>query len=143
MKDKNGFTLIELLAVIAILGLLVTIAGFSVTSILKKSKKDVNDVQASRMVDAAKLMVMENPDLFDTTSCMYPHPTGIDCIIDMYGASDGCKCMVTKDGFNGYLDKTENITGCVFVYYNPFDDDFTYEYRTGKGDGKECANKDS
>ena len=131
MKDKNGFTLIELLAVIAILGLLVTIAGFSVTSILKKSKSDINDVQASRMIDAAKLIVMDKPDIFTGEDLSYVN--GIDCVEGTY-----VKCMITKNGFKGYLDKTDNITGCVIVYYHS-DDDFSYEYKTGES-GEECVN---
>ena len=139
MKEKNGFTLIELLAVIAILGLLVTIAGFSVTSILKKSKKDVNDIQASKMIDAAKLMVMDKPDVF----------TGYDPSISISGVdcsdrSQMYKCVIDKDGFKGYLDKTDNITGCVIVEYqyplNGLEEGFTYSYGSNELD---CDNSNS
>ena len=138
MKKKNGFTLIELLAVIAILGLLVTIAGFSVTSILKKSKTDINDIQKSRMLDAAKLIVMDRPDIFVTEEINCDSVTdfgGIECI----DRTTMCQCIITKDGFSGYLDKTDNITGCVFVKTYHSDGSTIYKYQSGDV-GEECVN---
>ena len=131
--NKKGFTLIELLAVIAILGLLIVIAGLSVTSILKKSKTDVNDVQGNKLIDIAKLIVMDKPDIF---SCKYldivgyPAPTGIECKL---GTGNSCDCVINNDGFNGYADK--KINGCVFVNgctNDSCDKETTYKYESNE-----------
>ena len=135
MKNKKGFTLIELLAVIAILGILIVIAGLSVTSILKKSKTDVIDVQGNKLIDIAKLIVMENPDVF---SCKYldisgyPAPTGIECKL---GTGNSCDCVINDNGFNGYADT--KVNGCVFVSGCTNDScgketTYKYEYDAGK-----------
>ena len=57
---KKGFTLIELLAVIVILSLVALIVGTGVTNIIKKSKKDLSDIeensaQRKLIIDAAKI----------------------------------------------------------------------------------------
>ena len=60
MRNKKGFTLIELLAVIAILGIVLGIATFAVTSVLNKSKTEVAEVDEGMIKKAAELYVNEN-----------------------------------------------------------------------------------
>lgn len=50
---KRGFTLIELLAVIAILGVIVSLVFPMVSSILDKTNNTVNDIQLKKILDAA------------------------------------------------------------------------------------------
>ena len=60
MRNKKGFTLIELLAVIAILGIVLGIAAFTVTNVLNRSKTDVAEVDKGMIRKAAELYVNEN-----------------------------------------------------------------------------------
>lgn len=70
--NKRGFTLIELLATLVILSALVLIASVSVTSIVKKSKKDLYDSQLVLIESAAKIWGASNLDkLPENNSCSY------------------------------------------------------------------------
>ena len=60
MRNKKGFTLIELLAVIAILGIVLGIAAFTVTNVLNRSKTDVAEVDEGMIKKAAELYANEN-----------------------------------------------------------------------------------
>ena len=60
MKNKKGFTLIELLAVIAILGIIITISVVSVSGIINKSTDSGYETIENQMVEAAKKYVAEN-----------------------------------------------------------------------------------
>lgn len=51
MKKQNGFTLIELLVVVIIIGILVTIAGFS---FMYAKRETVNNLQKPRLMDYAR-----------------------------------------------------------------------------------------
>ena len=53
MKNKKGFTLIELLGVIVILAILLTMATFSYSSYLKRSKEKAIDIAINSIEDAA------------------------------------------------------------------------------------------
>lgn len=56
----RGFTLVELLVSIVILGLLSTIAYFSVSSSIEDSKQKANKIQEESIISAAKLWAMQN-----------------------------------------------------------------------------------
>lgn len=60
MKRRNGFTLVELLAVIAVLGLLATIAVPSIIGPLQNSKQDLYEVQIENIEEAARGWAAEN-----------------------------------------------------------------------------------
>lgn len=52
MKKQNGFTLVELLAVIAILGIILTISVVSVNGVMKNSKKKSYDIIIDQVYEA-------------------------------------------------------------------------------------------
>ena len=60
MKNKDGFTLVELLAVIAILGVIITISVVAVSGTINRSTNNGYKVIEDQMVGAAKQYVAEN-----------------------------------------------------------------------------------
>lgn len=55
LKDKRGLTLIELLGVIVIIGIIATIAFFSITRIIEGTQKDAFITNVNNFIEAAKL----------------------------------------------------------------------------------------
>lgn len=62
--NKNGFTLVELLAVIAILAIISTIAGFSYTKVMKDNKIKQCEQKILYIEKQAIKYASENPDVF-------------------------------------------------------------------------------
>ncbi|WLR52766.1 type II secretion system protein [Bacillus tianshenii] len=63
IKNQKGLTLIELLAVIVILGVIAAIAVPSVGKIIENAKKDAHIANATRIVEATRLyLINENPN---------------------------------------------------------------------------------
>ena len=60
MKSK-GFTLIEMLGVIIILSLLVVIGAKSISTIVKKSKAELSELQIESIKESAKALANDNP----------------------------------------------------------------------------------
>jgi len=60
MKNIKGFTLVELLAVIAILGVIITISVVSVSGTINRSTDSGYKIIEDQMVEAAKQYVAEN-----------------------------------------------------------------------------------
>ena len=59
---KKGFTLIELLAVIIIISILVTLSGFAISKVIRKSKNSFSDYQNQAIIDAARILLSDNSD---------------------------------------------------------------------------------
>lgn len=75
MKDKKGFTLTELIAVIAILGILMTVAGVTVFNVIDSSQKKLLEEQVTGLADTAityviseKVYLANCPSKFDPES---------------------------------------------------------------------------
>ena len=64
MKNKKGFTLVELLAVIAILGIIMTISVIAVTGTIDRSSERAHETLNSEIYEAAKRCVVENIEDF-------------------------------------------------------------------------------
>lgn len=68
--NRKGFTLVELLATIAILAIVMGIATFSITAIIKNSKEKNYQLLITNIKDAAETYYQE---------CKYSNNTGITC----------------------------------------------------------------
>ncbi len=64
MENKKGFTLVELLAVIAILGIIMTISVIAVTGTIDRSSERAHETLNSEIYEAAKRCVVENIEDF-------------------------------------------------------------------------------
>lgn len=62
MNKKEGFTLIELLAVIVVLGIIATIGGIGISSIIETSKQKSYEQQVTSIIKAAKEWAIENTE---------------------------------------------------------------------------------
>lgn len=119
---KNGFTLTELLAVIAIIGILSTIATFAVAPHLIKSKESALETTLTNLEDSAITYALEN--LFIPNNCAityymseshatFDKPSG--CTID----TDKLKVQVRTLISEGYFKDDAKIvdrSGYVYIY---------------------------
>lgn len=78
MKNKKGFTLTELIAVIAILGILMTVAGVAVFGVMGESQNKLLEEQINGLADTAityviseKLYLENCPSSFEPKSPSY------------------------------------------------------------------------
>lgn len=69
MNDK-GFTLIELIATILILALVMSIATYSITNVIKRSKEENYNILINNIKDGAEVYYQE---------CKYANNSGISC----------------------------------------------------------------
>lgn len=72
MKNKNAFTIMEILAVIAILAIVSTIAGLTITRILRKNKEKALETKEEIILKQARQYAKDNEeDLFYNSSKRY------------------------------------------------------------------------
>ena len=57
--EKKGFTLVELLVVIAVIGIIMTVATFSVVGILNREKNKLLDEMEKNLKEAAKAYIVQ------------------------------------------------------------------------------------
>ena len=131
---KKGFTLVELLAVLVILGIILTITYYSVSSILDNSESSLSETQKSAIVEAAKIYYLEEGMNIETDSTA--NYSGKICVTVKY----------LKD--NGYIDRSEvanpespesNLDGYVLIENSKVDNEYTdkysYDYNSGTPSG--------
>lgn len=63
---RNGFTLVELIAVIAILGILVSMAVPNIMGVFSEKKDTLYDTTISELERIAGIYMTENPDMYTT-----------------------------------------------------------------------------
>ena len=115
--NNKGFTLIELLGTIIILALVMSIAGFSVSSIISSSKEKNYNILVSNIREAAETYYQE---------CKYDNHSGVKCnsITNGYQVSLGNLVTygyITGNGKMGDNDElklvnpqnNKNIAGCI------------------------------
>ena len=66
--NKRGFTLIEMLAVVAILGILSTIASVLVSRYLNRANTSAYDTMAQSLYESSQNYIMDHMDLLEKTS---------------------------------------------------------------------------
>lgn len=125
--NRKGFTLIELLGTIVILALVMAIAGFSVTNIIKSSKKENYELLIKNIKDSAELYYQE---------CKFGNPIGVSCTsssggytislgdLVKYGYLSGNSKMKDENGLSNKAklinpDDTNDISSCTInIKYN-------------------------
>ena len=65
---RNGFTLAELLGVIVVLSILGLVAVTTIDNNIKKSRYDICLVQETNLIEGAKMMMIDYPNLLPTSS---------------------------------------------------------------------------
>ena len=91
--NKKGFTLVELLAVIVVLGLVTTIAAYSIFNVWGKSKQGLLDDKIESIENAAVTYYSENRQLL-TESCSVGDKSYNTCkIIKITNDVTGCNMV--------------------------------------------------
>ena len=120
VNNKRGFTLIELIGVLAILAILATIIAASYMTLIKSSRKHLNDEQKARLVDVAKNVSLNNKT----------------CLEIAKNSTDGVKITLDQMKKNGYIannqlkDLEDNtiLNSCIVITYNEAYNKFEYKY---------------
>ena len=129
MNNKRGFTLIEVISVLAIMGLLATIIVASYMTLIKSSRKGLNEEQKSRLVEVAKNVSLNNKT----------------CLELAKNATDGVKITLDQMKKNGYiannqlkdLEDDTLLNSCIVITWDEVYNKFDYAY------SEECSKPQS
>ena len=112
MKKRRGFTLIELVMVVAILGVLSSVALVKYTDVSKDSKENSDYIVANNIATAAKLAINDGADV-----------EGVDDLVDL-GYLEGTPIVQSvqgQDSFKIVIDKgTVTVKVGEEVFYPKF-----------------------
>lgn len=105
MKNNRGFTLVELIATIVILGVVLSITGFAITTVIENARKKNYELLITDIKSAAELYYQE---------CTYMAPSSLtkdeNNICDLSSITLG---DLVKYGYLSSNDTTENNTSKV------------------------------
>ena len=106
MMNKKGFTLVELLGTIIILALVMSIAGFSITTILNSSKAENYQLLVRRIDAGAELYYQE---------CKYDDKSAIKkyCEVDNNNGKKGYKITIGNLVTYGYMTANGKMSDSV------------------------------
>lgn len=93
MKKRRGFTLIELVMVVAILGVLSSVALVKYTDVSKDSKENSDYIAANNIATAAKLAINDGADVDGID--------GVDDLVDL-GYLEGTPIVQSVQGQNSF-----------------------------------------
>lgn len=116
MKNKNGFTLIEIIAVIAIIGLLLTMVTPKLMENYNDKKNKLYDATIKEIERLSKLYLTDNPNLYSIIS----EDGYTNITIEMLCNGKYISCPINNPKDNS------NITGYVKVTYES--DNYVYEF---------------
>ena len=109
MKNKKGFTLVELLAVIAVIGVLISMAAVSTVKIMNNGKKKTEKLSAKDYVTAVNdyNVIAEKTNRISTSNCNCSaiSATVIRCKVE---GSNGVSTLI-KDSISGRLPKSGTV----------------------------------
>ena len=127
---RNGFTLAELLGVIVILSILGLIAFTAIDSNLRESRYDTCMVQRTNLIEGAKTLVIDYPDLLPAASGQTVIPVQV---LDGGGTVNGQTIKggyIEKDLVNPMTDKPyiESDVSVIITSNNGSDFDYTVNF---------------
>jgi len=118
MKKKNGFTLVEILAVIAIIGVLITLASTSVVSIMNREKKKLASEMQKNLENAAVAYLQSEKITLRNCSTSFnpenPNTSERNCYREVLVEDIIKSGLLTDDG--KYCDRTKKVL--VYRYKN-------------------------
>lgn len=116
MNNKNGFTLIELIAVIAIIGLLLTMVTPKLMENFNDKKSRLYDATIKEIERLSSLYLTDNPDLYNDIS----NNGYVNITIEMLCEGKYLSCPINNPKDNSDID------GYVKVTY--VDNKYVYEF---------------
>lgn len=110
---KNGFSLVELLAVVVILAIIISIAGYSVFRVRDNSLEKLLNTKIDNLIDSAKLYGQENwqEKQSELSSCTIDGVASYCLDVTVYDLIDKGYYTSSEVNSDGEKDLINNVTG--------------------------------
>lgn len=109
--EKKGFTLVELLVVIAVIGIIMTVATFSVVGILNREKNKLLDEMEKNLKEAAIAYIQSEKIILKSCSTNFnpenPNSSETKCYKEILVSEIADSPLFTDDA--GYCDRTKKV----------------------------------
>lgn len=131
VKDKKGFTLIEVISVLVILGILASLISVQYATIVKDSRKKLNEEQKSIIIETSKKISLKNRN----------------CLTEAKNNENGSKIALADMQKYGYIsnkeiknleDNTLTHDTCVIIRWDNNNERFEYNYTDNCEDINTC-----